>query len=151
MFVLNTESPEYSFAGTRVRLLMSGAQTGGAFCMMEMFSPPGKDTPTHMHHREEETITVLEGVLDVTIEDKPVRVQAGQTIFVPHHVPHRLGNTGDVLARYLVVCTPAGFDGFVDSCAEAQPGPVVPTPPQAEDIARMREAAPRFGITLMKR
>jgi quercetin dioxygenase-like cupin family protein len=150
MFVLSSPSPEYNFAGTRVRLLMSGEQTGGAFCMMEMFSPPGKDTPTHMHEREEETITVLDGVLDVTVEGELVRVHAGETVLVPRRVPHRLGNSADVVARYLVVCTPAGFDGFVDSCADAQTGPVVPTPPQAEDIARMREAAPRFGITLLR-
>jgi hypothetical protein len=38
MFVLNTNSPEYNFAGTRVRMLLSGKQTSEAFCMMEMFS-----------------------------------------------------------------------------------------------------------------
>lgn len=149
MFVLNTNSHEYNFAGTRVRMLMSGKQTNDAFCMMEMFSPPGKGTPLHAHANEEETITVLEGVLDVIIEGKTVRVRSGETIFVPRNVPHKLANTGDVLSRYVVVCTPGGFDDFVDNCADAQQGPVIPTPPRPEDIERMREAAPRFGISLL--
>ena len=42
MFVLNTNPPEYNFAGTRMRLLMSGKETGGAFCMMEFFGPPNR-------------------------------------------------------------------------------------------------------------
>jgi quercetin dioxygenase-like cupin family protein len=149
MFVLNTNSPEYNFAGTRVRMLLSGKQTSEAFCMMEMFSPPGKGTPLHAHAREEETITVLEGVLDVIIDGKTVSLHAGETIFVPRNVPHKLANTGDVLSRYLVVCTPGGFDDFVDNCADVQTGPVMPTPPRPEDIARRREAAPRFGISLL--
>jgi mannose-6-phosphate isomerase-like protein (cupin superfamily) len=130
MFVLNTNSPEYNFAGTRVRMLMSGKQTSEAFCMMEMFSPPGKGTPLHAHAREEETITVLEGVLDVIIDGKTVSLHAGETSFVPRNVP-------------------GGFDDFVDNCADVQIGPVTPTPPRPEDIARMREAAPRFGISLL--
>ncbi|WP_181969727.1 cupin domain-containing protein [Paraburkholderia sp. DHOC27] len=149
MFVLNTDAPEYNFAGTRVRLLMSGQQTGETFCMMEMFSPPGKGTPLHAHSREEETITMLEGTLDVLIEGETVKLHAGDTLLVPRNVPHRLANTGEVLSRYLVVCTPAGFDGFVGDCADAQTGPITATPPRPEDIARMREAAPRFGISLM--
>ncbi|MFT4434345.1 hypothetical protein [Caballeronia sp. 15715] len=52
-------------------------------------------------------------------------------------------------SRYLIVCTPAGFDDFVAACADAQAGPVTPAPPLPEDIGRMREAAPRFGITLL--
>lgn len=149
MFVLNTHPIEYDFAGTRMRLLMSGKDTGGAFCMMEMFGPPGKSTPLHMHEREEETLTVLEGVMHLTVGDKQVSVRAGETALLPRNVPHRLTNNGDAPARYLLVCTPAGFDDFVDSCADAQAAVVTPTSPGPEDIKRMREAAPRFGITLL--
>jgi len=149
MFVLNTKPPEYNFAGTRVRLLMSGKETGGAFCMMEFFGPPNRATPLHVHEREEETIVVLEGVVDVTVDGKRVSVRAGETALLPRKVAHRLANNTELPSRYLIVCTPAGFDDFVDACADVQAGPVKPVPPQPEDIGRMREAAPRFGITLL--
>lgn len=149
MFVLNTHPAEYNFAGSRTRLLMSGKDTGGAFCLMEMFGAPGKSTPLHMHEREEETLTVLEGVMDITVGDTQISVRAGETALLPRNVPHRLTNNGATASRYLLVCTPAGFDDFVDSCADAQRVPVTPTAPTPEDIQRMREAAPRFGITLL--
>lgn len=149
MFVLNTAPPEYNFAGTRIRLLMSGKETAGVFCLMEIFGPPGRATPLHVHDREEETITVLEGILDVTIDGRLVHVHAGETALLPRNVPHRLANNTELPSRYMLVCTPAGFDDFVDACADAQAGPVTPTPPQPQDIERMREAAPRFGITLL--
>ena len=149
MFVLNTSPPEYNFAGTRVRLLMSGKETGGAFCMMEFFGPPKRATPLHTHEREEETIVVLEGVVDVTVDGKLVSVHAGETALLPRKVAHRLANNTELPSRYLIVCTPAGFDDFVDACADAQAGPVTPAPPLPEDIGRMREAAPRFGITFL--
>ncbi|BCG03976.1 hypothetical protein PPGU19_085440 (plasmid) [Paraburkholderia sp. PGU19] len=52
-------------------------------------------------------------------------------------------------ARYLVICTPAGFDRFVDACADAQPGPVEAGLPTEADTTRMRAAATQFGITLI--
>ena len=39
MFVLNAQAPEYNFAGTRLRLLISGKDIAGVFCMMEIFGP----------------------------------------------------------------------------------------------------------------
>src|ERR1700710_2534999 len=75
MFVLNTEAPEHNFAGTRVRMLISGKDTAGVFCMMEIFGPPRRATPLHVHDREGETIMVLEGVVDVTIDGRQVSVQ----------------------------------------------------------------------------
>ncbi|WP_213776605.1 cupin domain-containing protein [Caballeronia sp. dw_276] len=149
MFVLNTQAPEYNFAGTRIRLLISGKDTAGVFCMMEIFGPPHRATPLHVHDREEETITVLEGVVDITIDGEQVSVRAGETALLPRNVPHRLANNTDQPSRYMLVCTPAGFDDFVDTCAHAETGPVTPTAPGPEDIRRMIDAAPRFGITLL--
>jgi quercetin dioxygenase-like cupin family protein len=149
MLILNDKPLEYNFAGTRVRLLMSGRDTNSAFCMMEMFSPPGKSTPLHLHEREDETVTVLEGVVNLIVGDRVVQLRAGETALLPRHIAHRISTSSDTAARYLVVCAPAGFDDFVDACADAQREPVIPTPPGPADIARMRAAAPHYGIKLL--
>lgn len=147
--ILNDKPLEYNFAGARVRLLTSGDDTGGAFCMLEMFSPPGKATPLHVHEREDETITVLEGHVNLTVGDQEVQLHAGETAIMPRDIAHRIATDDTTAARYLVVCTPAGFEDFVEACADAQQGPVIPTAPGPEDIARMRAAAPHYGITLL--
>lgn len=148
MFVLNTQPPEYNFAGTRT-FADVGKGDGRRFLHDGVFRPPNRATPLHVHEREEETIVVLEGVVDVTVDGKLVSVRAGETALLPRNVPHRLANNTELPSRYLIICTPAGFDDFLDTCADAQAGPVTPVPPQPEDIGRMREAAPRFGITLL--
>lgn len=140
---------EYDFAGSRARVLLSGKDSGGAVSVMEMFAPPGKSTPLHAHALEEETVIVLDGVVDVTINGVTVSAQAGHNVRLPRDSAHRIANNGSEPARYLLVCAPAGFEAFIDDVAEAHSTPVTPTPPGPEQIARMRAAAGRFGISLL--
>ncbi|WP_250467831.1 cupin domain-containing protein [Caballeronia sp. GAFFF2] len=148
MFMLNDNPVEYDFGGSRARLLVSGNHTDDAYCMLEMFSPAGRATPMHRHENEEETLLMLEGELDAIVDGTRHRLLAGSTAVLPRGSRHQLINSGAQTARYLVICTPAGFDRFVDACADAQSGQVVPHDPTDADKARMREAASRFGITL---
>jgi len=149
MTISTNVAQEYNFAGSRARVLLSGKDSGGSVSVMEMFAPPGKSTPLHMHAHEEETLVVLEGVVDVTIDGEIVQVRAGENTRLPRQLPHRIANNGPAEARYLLVCTPAGFEAFIEHCAEAQPGPVIPSPPSPEQIARMRTSSAQFGITLL--
>jgi hypothetical protein len=51
--------------------------------------------------------------------------------------------------RYILIGTPALFDRFLEEAGhELQPDEVV-GPPTPEEVARLREASLRFGITLL--
>jgi quercetin dioxygenase-like cupin family protein len=128
------------FFGTRMRILMSGAQTGGGFCLIEVRSPAGNVVPPHLHRRETETIHVLEGGLTCSTEGKRVSVAAGETVLLPIGVPHTL-ITGATDTRTMLLCTPAGFDDFVR--AVGTDSPVAAT---ADARAHAMEQAARFGI-----
>ncbi|AJK46697.1 cupin [Burkholderia plantarii] len=149
MFILNDKPVEYDFGGSRTRLLASGAQTGDAFCMLEIFSPGNRATPMHRHEHEDETLLLLEGELEVMVDGVPHHVLPGHTLVFPRGTEHQITNRIEQTARYLVICTPAGFDRFVDACADAQPGPVDAGLPTDADKARMHAAAAQFGITLI--
>jgi hypothetical protein len=99
-----------------------------------------------MHAHEEETLVVLEGLVDVTIDGATVQGCAGQNVRLPRQLPHRIANNCQEAARYVLVCSPSGFEAFIEQCAQAQTGPVRPTPPSPEQIARMRAYAGQFGI-----
>jgi quercetin dioxygenase-like cupin family protein len=146
---VNRSSKPVMFTGSTVKVLISGRQSGGQFCMLEFQSPPGRSTPMHSHDREEETIHMLAGVLEVTLGSETVLLNPGCTLLIPRHVAHRLCAQGEESARYIVVCTPAGFDGFVEACASADSESAQTSVPSAADIARLRDQAPRFGITLL--
>lgn len=148
MHKINKASHPILFTGSKVKVLMSGKDTMGQFCMLEFIGPSGRSTPLHSHDREEETIHMLSGQLEVTMGDETVTLRAGDTILLPRHVAHRLSTQGDEDAHYLVLCTPAGFDEFVLACASDDSASTETSLPTPVDIARLREEAPRFGITL---
>jgi quercetin dioxygenase-like cupin family protein len=149
MFVINRTPTEYDFGGSRAKLLVSGEHSDGAYCMLEFFSPAGRATPTHRHQHEDETVLMLNGELDVNIEGTPHRLRPGDAVLLRRGTTHQLVNRSDHTAHYLVICAPAGFDRFVDACADVLSGPLDPQPPSEAAKARMRAAAPQFGITLL--
>lgn len=149
MVTLNDTPIEYDFGGSRTRLLVSGERTGGAYCMFEIFAPAGRATPMHRHTSEDETLLMIDGELDVMVDGTHNRLRPGSTIVLPRGTEHQFINPTQQTVRYLLICTPAGFDGFVDACADANTTPVEPKPPTDADKVRMRAAAARFGITLI--
>ncbi|WP_162600670.1 cupin domain-containing protein [Paraburkholderia sp. C35] len=149
MFVLNDKPVEYDFGGSRTRLLVSGDQTGNAYCMLELFSPAGRASPMHRHQHEDETLHMLDGELEVIVDGAPQCLRPGSMLVLPRGTEHQIINRTGQTAHYLVICTPAGFERFVDTCADAQTGPVEARIPTDADKVRMRDAATQFGITLL--
>ena len=128
-------------------ICLSGADTGGAYSLLEMALAPGMGVPRHTHTREDEAYFVLAGELEVTVQDKVFVLQAGDTLMAPRDIPHQLRNSGGVENHYLLVFSPAGFDEFLK--ATAVPAPehaVAPTVPPAIAVANVHERAAQFGI-----
>ncbi|NYH13083.1 glyoxylate utilization-related uncharacterized protein [Paraburkholderia bryophila] len=92
---------------------------------------------------------MLEGELDVNIEGTTHTFRAGETLYLQRGTAHQLINRSDATARYLVICAPAGFDEFVEICADLLAAPYETAPPSDASKQKMRDAAPRFGITLL--
>jgi uncharacterized cupin superfamily protein len=148
MSALYSDGIEYDFGGSRTRILVSGAQTADAYCVLEMVSPAGRATPTHHHDREDETLIMLEGELALVVEGTTRLLRRGASVTLTRGIRHQLLNSSDQPARYLVICAPAGFDRFVQACADPQPAPLEMREPTQVVKARMRDAAAQFGITL---
>ncbi|MDR5761321.1 cupin domain-containing protein [Caballeronia sp. LZ035] len=148
MSVIHADAIEYDFGGSRTRIHVSGAHTGDAYCVLEIASPAGRATPMHHHDREEETIVIVEGALKVVVNGAPKVLHAGESLTLARGERHQLINVGAQTARYLVICVPAGFDRFVQACADPQPAPAELHEPTVAAKSRMVEAAARFGITI---
>ena len=143
------DSKEFVLAGIVKRRLLSGEQTAGQFCLFENRSDGNTRTPIHTHARDDETVYIIEGELTVVIDGEPRRLTAGESIFLPRGIPHQLVNMSGNPGRYILIGTPALFDQFVEEAGrELQPDEVAGLPPP-EEIERLREASPKFGITLL--
>jgi quercetin dioxygenase-like cupin family protein len=148
-FQLNEQPLEYSLVGSRMRLLMPGRQTNGAFCLFDVQKPPRGSTPVHQHKREEETIYMLEGEMKAIVDGEEHLLVSGNTIILPRNVPHQLLDCGDGTARYILVCTPAGFDDFVAAAGRPWGDSSKGDDPADNEIVRLLEAAPKYGIEII--
>jgi len=68
--------PHSSLAGDTYTILLSGKDTAGRFCLIDMHVPPGGGPPPHRHDFEESFI-VLEGEIEATFRGAKSGVAAG--------------------------------------------------------------------------
>lgn len=137
-----------AIAGGIYTIILTGADTAGRFCIVEMRVPPGAGPPPHRHDFEE-TFRVIEGEVEFTFRGEKVVAREGATVNVPANAPHSFRNTSNAVARLLCICSPAGQDGLflevgdpVDSAAG--PAPELTEAQVAERRSRAAALAPRY-------
>jgi uncharacterized RmlC-like cupin family protein len=65
--------------------------------------------PLHVHDFEA-AFYALAGELTVQVGDELTTAGQGELAFAPGGIPHTLANLSRGPARYLLICTPAGFE-----------------------------------------
>lgn len=95
--------------------------TGGTFALGEVIAQPGGGPPPHVHTREEETFTILDGRFAFQIGGETVEAGPGDTVFAPRLVPHTFRCAGDAEGRMLVLATPGDFGNFLADLAQIPP------------------------------
>ncbi len=91
-------------------VLLRAEETGGHVSVTEIVvSPHNAGPPLHTHDFDE-VYCVLEGELIFQVENTLVTKGAGELSFAPRNVAHTLANHSAAAARYMLVCTPAGFE-----------------------------------------
>ena len=140
-------SQRYYFDVGLGSLCLSGKDTGGAYCLLDVSLAPGMVVPRHTHTREDEVYFVLAGELEVTVGEKTFVLRSGDTLLAPRDIPHQLRNSGNNTNHYLLVFSPSGFEEFI--MATAVPAPenaLAPTEPPAVAIKNVHKLAASFGI-----
>ena len=76
-------------------------------CTLYELDPGGQAAPYHMHHANEELLIVLEGDLELRTPEGTRQLGRGAVAAFPAGADgaHRLRNTSDTVARYLLVST----------------------------------------------
>jgi quercetin dioxygenase-like cupin family protein len=124
---------------------LSGADTGGAYCLLDIGLAPGMMVPRHTHTREDEAYYVLSGELEVIVGDEIFILRPGDTLIAPR--AHQLRNSGDAENHYLIMFSPSGFEGFLKATTVPAPdNAVAPTKPPAVAVRNVHEFAADYGI-----
>lgn len=102
-----------SIAGGSYRIVATGAETDGAYGIIEMLVPPGGGPGPHAHPDFEETFHVLEGEVEFHSEAGKAVVHKGDFIRIPKGgVVHGFKNRSEQLAHLWCVVIPAGLETF---------------------------------------
>lgn len=134
----------------QITFLLTGEQTGGAFFLLEAIVPPGCGNPPHIHDREDETFYVQKGTLTVHVGGKTLNASAGDVAHLPRGIAHCFQNNGDVDAKVLVVCAPAGLENFfADAFYPAADWPDAMPPMNDAFMARLLTAAANNGLRFL--
>ena len=94
----------------RTHVLLRSEETGGHISVTEIVVPPHSPGPPLHTHGFDEAFYLLEGELVFQFDEALATKGAGELAFAPRNVAHALANHSDAPARYLLTCTPAGFE-----------------------------------------
>jgi quercetin dioxygenase-like cupin family protein len=95
------EGPAVWLGGMGVVYKVSGADTGGAFAVVEHPLDPGWLVLPHVHLHEDEYSYVLEGTIGARVGDHEVVAGPGSYVIKPRGLMHSFWNVGPAPARLL--------------------------------------------------
>jgi mannose-6-phosphate isomerase-like protein (cupin superfamily) len=102
-------------------VLLRSEDSDGVVSVVDNTVPAHWPGPFLHRHDFDEAFYVLEGELVFQVEDALITKRAGEIAFAPRGVAHTLTNQSDAPARYLLVCTPAGFERYFARMNEDPP------------------------------
>jgi quercetin dioxygenase-like cupin family protein len=140
--------PHIGLVGDTYTILVSGEDTDGRYCLIDMHIPPGGGPPPHRHDFEE-SFTILEGELEVTFRREKLIARAGETLNIPANAPHHFTNASERPVRLLCICAPAGQDKFFAQvgalvATRTTPPPKLDREAQAAFMKKALELTPRY-------
>jgi quercetin dioxygenase-like cupin family protein len=141
-------------AGDTYTITVTGGDTAGRYCVIDMHVPPHGGPPPHRHDFEE-TFILLDGALEATLRGEKRTIRAGETIHIPANAPHQFHNAFGAPARMICICAPAGQENFfrevgVPVATRTTPPPPLDEKQQAELMRKALELAPKYRTEFLK-
>lgn len=103
----------YEWQNDTITVILSGAQTGGAFTLTEDRMKPCFCLGLHMHREHAETFYILEGEVQFRVNDDKFAAGVGTTVHIPPGTPHAVKIVNGQPGRLLMLYSPAGFDEYL--------------------------------------
>lgn len=142
-----------SLVGDTYTILISGEDTAGRYCLIDMLVPDGGGPPPHRHDYEE-MFTLLEGEIEFMFRGQSQVVKTGSTVNIPSNAPHAFKNKSGNPARLLCMCTPAGLDAYFLEVGAAVASRTAAAPPLSKEeqgafVKKAVSLAPKYRTELL--
>lgn len=103
MFLAKESDVEYRFGDSGPKYLMKGPRINCGVVVLK----PGQDFKAHYHKHMEENFYLLEGQLDIYVDDKLSTFRAGELVHVEPNERHYLINRYDTPAKAVFILGPS--------------------------------------------
>ena len=134
--------------GALMTFKATGAETDGAFSLIEQLCPAEGGSPPHVHHGEDEFLYILEGEATFTLGDQAIHGKPGSFVFLPRDIPHQFVTTEAGPSRMLLGLSPAGFENFFSEIGEPAPSLTLP-PPGPPDMEKLLTLAKKYNCEIL--
>ncbi len=146
--------PYIGIVGDTYTITVSGDETNGRFCVIDMHIPPGGGPPPHRHDFEE-TFILLEGEIEATFRGRKSTVRAGDTINIPANAPHQFHNSSSKPVRLLCICSPSGQEKFflevgARVATRTTTAPKLDKEQQQQFMEKAKALAPKYRTEFLK-
>jgi quercetin dioxygenase-like cupin family protein len=146
--------PHIGLVGDTYTVTVSGEDTNGRFCVVDMHIPPGGGPGLHRHDFEE-TFILMEGEMEATFRGEKSTVRAGETLHIPANAPHKFHNGSSKPVRLICICSPAGQEKFfaevgVPVASRTTPPPELNEKQMGEFIEKAKMLAPQYRTELLR-
>ncbi len=140
--------------GDTYTIAVSGNETNGRFCVIDMHIPPNGGPAPHRHDFEE-TFIILEGELNATFRGEKSIVRAGDTVNIPSNAPHQFHNASSKPVRLLCICSPSGQEDFfqqvgIPVATRTTAPPKLDAEQQKHFVEKAKALAPKYRTELLK-
>ena len=103
---------QFKFMGVTHKLTQP--QTGGAFYIFEAEFEPETGNSLHVHRYEDEVVYVLQGGIEIRLDNRKLQVDPGGVAHLPKNIPHALFNPWKTSLKFLTMTVPGGMEYFFD-------------------------------------
>jgi quercetin dioxygenase-like cupin family protein len=108
----------FKFMGVTHKLTQP--QTGGGFYLFESEFDPGTGNSLHVHRYEDEVVYIIQGGIEIRLDNKKLQANAGSVAHLPKNIPHALYNPLKTPLKILAMTIPGGMEYFFDELGAAK-------------------------------
>ncbi len=109
---------QFKFMGVTHKLTQP--QTGGGFYLFESEFEPETGNSLHVHRYEDEVVYVIQGGIEIRLDNKKLQASAGGVAHLPKNIPHALYNPLKTSLKILAMAIPGGMENFFDELGTAK-------------------------------
>jgi quercetin dioxygenase-like cupin family protein len=141
------EKEALNWLGELAIIHVTGKETNGSYCIIELYATTKGSPPWHVHHNEDESFYIIDGKFTFFVGDKTYEATSGDYLLAPRDIPHTYTVDSPGHARLLMICSPAGFENAVRDMSTPATSLVPPNPEEAElNFDKITDIAAQYGV-----